>query len=55
MSATTSSSPSSLSSFVSSLEQPPPAWARPDDGAFPMPTSLTRVIGRLLKQIIWRR
>ena len=53
MSATTSSS--SLTAFVSSLEQPPPAWGRADDAASPMPMSLGRVIGRLLKQIIWRR
>ena len=55
MSAVTSSSPSSLTSFVSSLEQPPPAWGRADDEASPMPMGLGRVIGRLLKQIIWRR
>ena len=55
MSAATSSSPSSLTSFVSSLEQPPPAWHRSDDAAVPMSMGLSRVIGRLLKQIIWRR
>ena len=53
MSATTSSS--SLTAFVSSLEQPPPAWHRSDDAAVPMSMGLSRVIGRLLKQIIWRR
>ena len=55
MSAATSSSPSSLTSFVSSLEQPPPAWHRSDDAAVPLSMGLSRVIGRLLKQIIWRR
>ncbi|WP_314457204.1 hypothetical protein [uncultured Actinomyces sp.] len=55
MSATTSSSPSPLTSFVSSLEQPPPAWGRSDDLATPTSTGLGRVFGRLLKQILWRR
>ncbi|WP_167147857.1 hypothetical protein [Actinomyces sp. ZJ308] len=58
MSAATSSSPSSpssLTSFISSLEQPPPAWGRSDEPPAPMSMGLGRVIGRLLKQIIWRR
>ena len=54
MSATTSSS-SSLTAFVSSLEQPPPAWGYSDSAAAPVSLGLGRVIGRLLKQIIWRR
>lgn len=55
MSATTSSSSSSLTSFLSSLEQPPPAWGYSDSVAAPVSLGLGRVIGRLLKQIIWRR
>ncbi len=57
MSAATSSSPSSLTSFVSSLEQPPPAWGSFDDVPAPMSMGLGlgRVIGRLLKQLLWRR
>ena len=55
MSATTSSSSSSLTSFLSSLEQPPPAWGHSDSAAAPVSLGLGRVIGRLLKQIIWRR
>ena len=54
MSATTSSS-SSLTAFVSSLEQPPPAWGYSDGATTPMSMGLGRVIARLLKQIIWRR
>ena len=54
MSATTSSS-SSLTAFVSSLEQPPPAWGSFDDVPVPMSMGLGRVIGRLLKQLLWRR
>ena len=54
MSAATSSSPSSLTSF-SSLEQPPPAWGSFDDVPVPMSMGLGRVIGRLLKQLLWRR
>ena len=53
MSATTSSS--SLTAFVSSLEQPPPAWGYSDGATTPVSLGLGRVIGRLLKQIIWRR
>ena len=55
MSAATSSSPSSLTSFVSSLEQPPPAWGSFDDVPAPMSMGLGRVISRLLKQLLWRR
>nr|WP_315201245.1 hypothetical protein [Actinomyces oris] len=55
MSATTSSSPSTLTSFLSSLEQPPPAWGYSDSAATPTSMGLGRVITRLLKQIIWRR
>ena len=54
MSAMTSSS-SSLTAFVSSLEQPPPAWGYSDGATTPMSMGLGRVIARLLKQIIWRR
>ncbi|EFW25773.1 hypothetical protein [Actinomyces sp. oral taxon 171] len=53
MSATTSSS--SLTAFVSSLEQPPPAWGYSDGATTPVSMGLGRVIVRLLKQIIWRR
>ena len=53
MSATTSSS--SLTAFVSSLEQPPPAWGYSDGATTPGSMGLGRVIVRLLKQIIWRR
>ena len=53
MSATTSSS-SSLTAFVSSLEQPP-AWGYSDGATTPVSMGLGRVIVRLLKQIIWRR
>ena len=53
MSATTSSS--SLTAFVSSLEQPPPAWGYSDGATTPESMGLGRVIVRLLKQIIWRR
>ena len=53
MSATTSSS--SLTAFVSSLEQPPPAWGYSDGATTPVSMGLVRVIVRLLKQIIWRR
>ena len=55
MSAATSSSPSSLTSFVSSLEQPPPAWGSFDDVPATMSMGLGQVIGRLLKQLLWRR
>lgn len=55
MSATTPSSPSTLTSFLSSLEQPPPAWEYSDSAAAPITMGLGRVITRLLKQIIWRR
>ncbi|MFC2780911.1 MULTISPECIES: hypothetical protein [Actinomyces] len=55
MSAATSSSPSTLTSFLSSLEQPPPAWGYSDSAAAPTSMGLGRVITRLLKQIIWRR
>ena len=55
MSATTSSSPSSLTSFISSLEQPPPAWGYSDGATTPVSMGLGRVITRLIKQIIWRR
>jgi len=44
-----------LTSFVSSLEQPPPAWGYSDGAVAPMSMGLGRVLGRLLKQIIWRR
>ena len=53
MSATTSSS--SLTAFVSSLEQPPPPWGYSDGATTPVSMGLGRVIVRLLKQIIWRR
>ena len=53
MSATTSSS--SLTAFVSSLEQPPPAWGYSDGATTPVSMGLGRVIVRLLKQIIWGR
>ena len=53
MSATTSSS--SLTAFVSSLEQPRPAWGYSDGATTPVSMGLGRVIVRLLKQIIWRR
>ena len=53
MSATNSSS--SLTAFVSSLEQPPPAWGYSDGATTPVSMGLGRVIVRLLKQIIWRR
>ena len=53
MSATTSSS--SLTAFVPSLEQPPPAWGYSDGATTPVSMGLGRVIVRLLKQIIWRR
>ena len=53
MSATTSSS--SLTAFVSSLEQPPPAWGYSDGATTPVSMGLGRVIVRLLKQIMWRR
>ena len=53
MSATTSSS--SLTAFVSSLEQPPPAWGYSDGATTPVSMGLGQVIVRLLKQIIWRR
>ena len=55
MSAATSSSPSTLTSFLSSLEQPPPAWGYSDSAAAPVSLGLGWVIGRLLKQFIWRR
>ncbi|MDT0249529.1 hypothetical protein RMW62_10600 [Actinomyces oris] len=55
MSATTPSSPSALTSLLSSLEQPPPAWGYSDRASVPTSMGLGRVIGRLIKQIIWRR